>query len=112
MAAQFTQEEWLAIFHQAQKENLSNTAISDYKVPALGSREFAQTIDHTLLRLDVTQVQIDTLCEEAKICDFKSVCVRLEWVDRAVKNLQGSSVAVACVVGFHEGTQPVSDKVK
>jgi len=42
----------------------------------------------------------------------QSVCVRLEWVPLAVDLLQGSSVLVACVVGFHEGTQSVSDKVR
>ncbi|KAL8878323.1 MAG: hypothetical protein Q9192_008476, partial [Flavoplaca navasiana] len=41
-----------------------------------------------------------------------SVCLRLKWVERAVRNLQGSGVVVACVVGFHEGTHSVSDKVK
>lgn len=43
---------------------------------------------------------------------MQSVCVRLKWVERAVHNLQGSSVVVACVVGFHEGTYSVSEKVK
>lgn len=42
----------------------------------------------------------------------QSVCVRLEWVPLAVDLLQGSSALVACVVGFHEGTQSVSDKVR
>lgn len=31
---------------------------------------------------------------------------------RAIQNLRGSSVLVACVVGFHEGTHSVSSKVK
>ena len=44
--------------------------------------------------------------------DLQSVCVRLNWVHRAKKNLGGSSVVVACVVGFHEGTYSVSEKVK
>ncbi len=42
----------------------------------------------------------------------QSVCVRIEWVPLAVELLQGSSVVVACVVGFHEGTQAVSDKAR
>ena len=43
---------------------------------------------------------------------IQSVCVRLNWINLAVDLLQGSSVLVACVVGFHEGTQSISDKVK
>ena len=31
-------------------------------------------------------------------------------MDRAVHNLEGSSVIVACVVGFHEGTQSLKEK--
>jgi deoxyribose-phosphate aldolase len=69
-------------------------------------------MDHTLLRLDATKDQIDNLCMEARDNDFKSVCVRVNWVERAVKNLKGSKVVVACVVGFPEGTQSVSEKVK
>lgn len=42
----------------------------------------------------------------------QSVCVRLEWVPLAVDLLQGSSVVIACVVGFHEGTQIFPDKVR
>ena len=40
-----------------------------------------------------------------------SVCVRLEHVSQAVKELQGTPVAVACVIGFHEGTSSTDDKV-
>lgn len=48
----------------------------------------------------------------ALISGHQSVCVRLKFVGLAVEKLQGTSVVVACVVGFHEGTQSVSDKVK
>ena len=75
------------------------------------AKDYAKTIDHTLLKTDATQAQIDALCDEARSYDFASVCVRLPWVQRAVQNLRGSPVRVACVVGFHEGTQATSDKV-
>lgn len=32
---------------------------------------FAQTIDHTLLKPDATEVQIDALCDEARRFGFK-----------------------------------------
>lgn len=42
----------------------------------------------------------------------QSVCVRLNWVQRCVSNLKGSPVVVACVVGFHEGTQDTYSKLR
>lgn len=42
----------------------------------------------------------------------QSVCVRLNWVQRCVTNLKGSSVVVAAVVGFHEGTQDTYSKLR
>lgn len=110
MTTRNTKEEWLSVIEQAQK-GIPST-FTEYKAPGLGTLGFAKSIDHTLLKLDTKSSQIDTLCEEARHHDFKSVCVRLKFVDRAVANLQGTAVDVACVVGFHEGTQPVSEKVK
>jgi deoxyribose-phosphate aldolase len=42
----------------------------------------------------------------------QSVCVRLPWVTRCVSNLKGTDVVVACVVGFHEGTQDPHSKLR
>lgn len=42
----------------------------------------------------------------------QSVCVRLPWVQRCVNNLKGTDVVVACVVGFHEGTQDTYEKLR
>ena len=38
---------------------------------AVGSKKFAQTIDHTHLKLDATPAQIDSLCSEARCEGFK-----------------------------------------
>ena len=38
--------------------------------------------------------------------------MRLNWVQRCVTNLKGSSVVVAAVVGFHEGTQDTYSKLR
>ena len=91
-------------------KNLSGYPVDAENLPK-SAQDYAKTIDHTLLKTDVTEAQIDALCDEARSYDFASVCVRLPWVQRAVQNLQGSPVRVACVVGFHEGTQATSDKV-
>lgn len=72
-----------------------------------------RVIDHTLLATSIEPSQIDTLCAEAREHDFVAVCVRLEHVARAVANLKDTpNTAVACVVGFPEGTQETADKVR
>ncbi|KAL4884704.1 hypothetical protein BJY04DRAFT_181803 [Aspergillus karnatakaensis] len=70
-----------------------------------------RTIDHTQLALAATEEQIDDLCAEASKYQFATVCVRLNHVEQAVKNLkQAPDVGVACVVGFHEGMYETSEK--
>lgn len=65
--------------------------------------DLAGYIDHTLLRPDVTPQEIDTLCAEARQYRFAAVCVNPLWVARCAKNLRGSGVKVASVVGFPLG---------
>ncbi|KAI4175123.1 MAG: hypothetical protein LQ343_001884 [Gyalolechia ehrenbergii] len=110
MTTRYTQAEWRVIIEEAERDLPSS--FPRYKAPTLGTPDFAKRIDHTLLKLDATKEQIDLLCEEAKKHAFQSVCVRLSWVKRAIENLREANVAVACVVGFHEGTYSVSEKVK
>jgi deoxyribose-phosphate aldolase len=75
-----------------------------YPVPSrLASREFAQYIDHTNLKLSATNSDIVKLCEEARTFGFKAVCVRAGYVSQCIRALKGSDVIVASVVGFHEG---------
>ena len=42
-----------------------------YPLPAIRPRELAQYIDHTLLKLDATNEQVDSLCAEARRYQFK-----------------------------------------
>ena len=63
----------------------------------------AQYIDHTLLKPDATESQIEQLCREAAEHGFKSVCVNPVWVRRAAEILRGSGVLVCTVVGFPLG---------
>ena len=60
-------------------------------------------IDHTLLKQDATENQIDCLLSEAREYDFASVCVNPTWVKHAKKGLEGSDVKVCTVVGFPLG---------
>lgn len=65
----------------------------------------AHRIDHTLLRPDATQADIDKLCTEAAHYGFASVCVPPCFVRRATGKLAGSGVIVCTVVGFPLGYQ-------
>ena len=63
----------------------------------------ASKLDHTLLRADATRDDVDRLCREAREHGFAAVCVHGSRVAQAARNLSGSAVAVACVVGFPHG---------
>jgi deoxyribose-phosphate aldolase len=63
----------------------------------------AGVIDHTLLKPDASQKEIDQLCREAAEFKFATVCVNPAWVSRCAANLRGSSVGVCSVVGFPLG---------
>ncbi|MGI9585912.1 MAG: deoxyribose-phosphate aldolase [Acidimicrobiia bacterium] len=65
--------------------------------------DLAKYIDHTLLKPDATQDEIDTMCEEAIENGFASVCINPTWVKRAAEKLRGSDVVVCTVIGFPLG---------
>ena len=60
-------------------------------------------IDHTLLKPDAQQEQIEQLIEEAKEYDFASVCVQPTWVNFAAEGLRDTDVKVCTVIGFPLG---------
>jgi len=64
----------------------------------------ASMIDHTLLKANATQEEIEKLCQEAKQYNFASVCVNPFYVPLAVKLLKGSNVKVCTVIGFPLGS--------
>jgi len=63
----------------------------------------AAMIDHTLLRPDATQMDIQALCREAAEYGFASVCVNPTWVAECARLLRGTPVTVCSVVGFPLG---------
>lgn len=74
--------------------------------------EIAAAIDHTLLKATATSEQIKMLCAEAKEYAFKSVCVNPYWVPLCARELAGSNVLIATVVGFPLGANSTSIKVE
>ena len=68
-------------------------------------------IDHTLLKATTTKTDIVKLCNEAKEYNFYAVCVNGCYVELAAKELQGSDVKVAAVIGFPLGAMTTKAKV-
>jgi deoxyribose-phosphate aldolase len=68
--------------------------------------DLARYIDHTLLKPDATEAEIDKICDEAARFHFASVCVNPVWVRHAASRLRDTDVAVASVVGFPFGATP------
>ena len=60
-------------------------------------------IDHTLLKPDCLDKDIEKLCSEAKEYDFASVCVNSSYVKKCAELLKGTTVKVCTVVGFPLG---------
>jgi deoxyribose-phosphate aldolase len=71
----------------------------------------AKTIDHSLLRPELTLTDVREGCELAARYDVASVCVRPADVSFAAELLAESSVAVGTVVGFPHGSNTTATKV-
>lgn len=69
----------------------------------LNKATLAAMIDHTLLKPEATQAQIEQLCAQARRYRFAAVCVNPTWVSLCARLLADSSVKVCTVVGFPLG---------
>ena len=63
----------------------------------------AKTIDHTILKPNVTDAEVIKVCDEAKEYGFFSVCVNPYFVPLVAEQLKGSDVKVTSVIGFPLG---------
>ena len=70
---------------------------------ALLPSELARFIDHTLLKPEATEEQVNKLCDEAAKHHFYSVCVNSSWAEHCARRLGGTEVKVCAVVGFPLG---------
>ena len=68
-------------------------------------------IDHTLLKPTATISDIEKLCKEAIDHKFYAVCVNGCYTKQAKKQLQGSKVKLAVVIGFPLGAMSTESKV-
>jgi deoxyribose-phosphate aldolase len=66
-------------------------------------REFAKTVDHTILKPDTTEEDVRRVCEEAARYHFAAVCILPCYVRMATEELRGVDVKVATVISFPFG---------
>jgi deoxyribose-phosphate aldolase len=76
----------------------------------MNPEDVAGYIDHTQLKPEATDAQIDELCSEAIEHSFCSVCVNSCWVPRCAEKLEGSGVKLAAVAGFPLGAMATGCK--
>lgn len=72
----------------------------------------AALIDHTLLKPDATQSEIETLCREADLYSFASVSVNPVWVAVCRNLLKSSPVKIGVTIGFPLGATTTHSKVE
>ncbi len=70
------------------------------------SAALAAIIDHTILRPDATEAEVEQFCGEALQWKFAAVCVNPINVPRVVAALRGSPIKTCSVVGFPLGATP------
>jgi deoxyribose-phosphate aldolase len=73
--------------------------------------QLAKTIDHSLLRPELTEADVIAGCVLANNYHVASVCVKPCHVKLAKKLLIGSDVEVGTVVGFPHGNSTIATKV-
>ncbi len=73
--------------------------------------QFAKTIDHSLLRPELTEEEVIAGCELAHCYHAASVCVKPYHVKLAATVLAGSDVLVSTVVGFPHGSSTTETKI-
>ncbi len=84
----------------APHDALADSMPRPVRIPA---SDLARFIDHTLLKPDATQAQIERLCDEAAQHGFYSVCVNSSHAQRCARRLRGTDVKVCVVAGFPLG---------
>lgn len=74
--------------------------------------KLASYIDHTLLKADTSEAEIEQLCNEAKEYNFAAVCVPPYFVRKCKQWLKDTDIKIATVVGFPLGYAHTPAKVE
>ncbi|MGB4776999.1 deoxyribose-phosphate aldolase [Microbacterium sp.] len=80
-------------------------------MPVPTERDLAATIDHAILKPELTRADVDAELDIAAQWRVFSVCVRPSDIPHAVERLAGTGVAVGTVIGFPHGTTSTAAKV-
>ena len=80
-------------------------------IETLSYEQIAKTIDHSLLRPELTEQEVASGCELAQRYHVASVCARPCDVPLAARLLKGSDVKVGTVIGFPHGSSTTETKV-
>jgi deoxyribose-phosphate aldolase len=78
----------------------------------MNAQEVAGTIDHTNLKPDSMNADIELLCSEALKYKFASVCVLPYYVGLCKKILTGTDMRITTVAGFPLGAYELGTKTK
>lgn len=70
-----------------------------------------QYIDQTLLKADATELEIKRIINEAKIYQFKAICVNPYYVNFCAEELKNTKIKVCTVIGFPLGANTTSTKI-
>jgi deoxyribose-phosphate aldolase len=79
--------------------------------PKYSKEKIAKTIDHSLLKPEMTRNEVRQGCEIAKKYQVASVCCKPSDVAFCAQILKGSDVEVGTVVGFPHGSSTTETKV-
>ncbi len=79
--------------------------------PKYSKVKIAKTIDHSLLKPEMTRDEVRQGCEIAKKYDVASVCCKPSDVAFCAEILKGTDVEVGTVVGFPHGSSTTDTKV-
>ena len=80
-------------------------------IASLTEHDIAKAIDHSLLRPELDDRQIEDGCRLAAKYDVASVCCRPADIRRAAAILAGTDVAVGSTIGFPHGNHRTETKV-
>jgi len=85
---------------------------NSYRDRNLTRETIVSYIDHTLLKQDAIRNDIVKLTNEARKYKFIAVCINPYYVSLAKKELSGSSILIASVIGFPLGATSNIIKIK
>lgn len=80
-------------------------------MPDFTYAEIAKMIDHSLLKQEMTDQDLEQGCQLARQYDVASVCIKPYAVPLAKRILSGSTVAVGTTIGFPHGGHVTAIKV-